>query len=87
MLVPNLRNFLDYPDAASIACPKPMLFYNGTRDGLFPIEGVESAYQKIRTIWNEQGGGDQLVTKLWSVPHEFNSAMQDEVYAWLEFVL
>ena len=83
MLVPNLRNFLDYPDVASIAAPKPMLFYNGTKDGLFPVEGVEQAYAKMQGVWDSQGQGDRLETKLWSVPHEFNAAMQDEAFAWL----
>lgn len=37
MLHPGLFNYLDYADVASIACPKPMLFYNGKQDGLFAI--------------------------------------------------
>lgn len=87
MLVPDLRNELDYPDVASIACPKPMLFFNGTEDGLFPIPGVESAYAKMRAVWDLQSAGDKLVTKLWPVPHEFNAAMQDEAFAWLDAIL
>ncbi|NUM56916.1 MAG: dienelactone hydrolase family protein [Candidatus Hydrogenedentes bacterium] len=87
MLIPGLRNELDYPDVASIACPKPMLFYNGAEDGLFPVPGVEASYAKMRAVWEAQGAGDRLVTKLWPVPHEFNAAMQDEAFAWLDTVL
>ena len=29
MTHPGLSRYLDYPDVASLACPKPMLFYNG----------------------------------------------------------
>jgi len=87
MIVPNLRNFLDYPDVASIACPKPMLFYNGEKDGLFPLPGVQAAYAKMRAVWESQGAGDKLVTKLWPVPHEFNREMQEEAFAWLGKVL
>lgn len=87
MLIPGLRNELDYPDVASIACPKPMLFFNGTQDALFPVPGVEASYAKMRAAWSSQGADDRLVTKLWPVPHEFNAAMQDEVFTWLDGVL
>lgn len=84
MLYPGLRNFLDYPDVASLACPKPMLFYNGTEDGLFPVSGVKACYDKLRLVWREQGCGDRLVTKLWNVPHVFNREMQAEAFDWLD---
>lgn len=87
MIAPNLRNFLDYPDVAAIACPKPMLFYNGERDGLFPIPGVKAAYARMRRVWESQGAGDRLVTEIWPVPHEFNQAMQEKAFTWLDRLL
>jgi len=84
MTHPGLRNYLDYADVASIACPKPMLFYNGEKDGLFPVDGVEAAYAKMRHVWESQGAGDKLVTKVWPVPHVFNEAMQQEAFEWLD---
>lgn len=82
MLIPALRRYLDYPHVASIACPKPTLFFNGTRDKLFPIEGVRDAYQEMETVWQSQGASDHLVTKLWDEKHFFNKEMQKET---LEF--
>jgi dienelactone hydrolase len=84
MILPGLRNHLDYPDVAAIACPKPMLFYNGLQDSLFPIEGVEAAYAKMREVWESQDGLTQIETKLWDTPHEFSIAMQDEAFRWLD---
>jgi len=84
MLVPGLRNYLDYPDVAAMACPKPMLFFNGEKDGLFPVAGVEAAYARMRRVWEAQGVSERLVTKLWPVPHEFNRAMQEEAFAFLD---
>jgi len=83
MAHPGLYNHLDYPDVASLACPKPMLFYNGLKDTLFPVAGVEDAYAKMRKVWESQGTGDRLATKFWDVPHCFNREMQDEAFAWL----
>lgn len=85
MLVPNLRNALDYPDVASIACPKPMLFFNGTEDGLFPVPGVEAAYAKMRGVWESQHRR-QTKHQTLACPF-FNAAMQDEAFAWLDVQL
>ena len=84
MLHPGLFTQVDYPDYASLACPKPMLFYNGLQDGLFPVPSVEKAYGKMRAIWESQSAGDRLLTKLWDVPHEFNVEMQTEAFSWLD---
>ena len=59
MLIPALRRYLDYPHVASIACPKPTLFFNGTQDKLFPIEGVRDAYREMEAVWQSQGASDQ----------------------------
>lgn len=82
MLIPALRRYLDYPHVASIACPKPTLFFNGTRDKLFPTEGVKEAYREMEAVWKSQGASDRLVTKLWDEKHFFNKEMQKET---LEF--
>ena len=81
---PGLFNYLDYPDVASLACPKPMLFYNGEEDGLFPVPSVREAYAKMRRVWESQKAGDRLETKLWPVPHVFNVEMQEQAFAWLD---
>jgi fermentation-respiration switch protein FrsA (DUF1100 family) len=84
MTHPGLFNFLDYPDVASLACPKPLLFFNGEQDALFPVSSVQEAYAKLRRVWESQQAGDRLVTKLWNVPHLFNRQMQEEAFAWLD---
>lgn len=85
MLHPGLHRHLDIPDVASLAAPKPALFHAGGRDHLFPAAGVESAYAKLRAVWESQGAGDRLTTEVWpDTGHAFTAAMQDEVYAWLD---
>jgi hypothetical protein len=79
MNVPGLARWMDYADVASIACPKPMLFYNGIHDGLFPAEGVKRAYSILHEVWDSQGAGSRLTTKLWDEKHYFNKSMQQEV--------
>jgi dienelactone hydrolase len=84
MVLPGLRNYLDYPDVASIACPKPMLFFNGTKDALFGIDGVNRCYEKMAEVWKSQNSADNLYCKWWEEPHHFNLAMQQDAFAWLD---
>jgi dienelactone hydrolase len=84
LLHPGLRNLLDYPHVASIACPKPMLFFAGEEDGLFPVPSVERAFAEMRKVWECQGAGDRLITQIWPVPHVFNREMQDEAFGFLD---
>lgn len=83
MIIPGIRNYLDYPHVASIACPKPMLFVNGTKDKLFPIEGVKDAFSIMKDVWESQSAGDKLVTKIYELHHFCNKEIQKDI---LEFM-
>lgn len=84
MTHPGLAQYLDYPDVASIACPKPMMFISGSRDRLFPVESIKAAYDKMHRVWDSQNAGSKLVTTLYDAPHEFNLEMQSDAFAWLD---
>ena len=86
MIIPGVRNYLDYPHVASLACPKPMLFINGTQDKLFPTQGVEEAYAEMRRVWQSQGANEQLRTRLIESSHYFGEAMQQEAIEFLNEV-
>jgi fermentation-respiration switch protein FrsA (DUF1100 family) len=88
MLHPGLSRHLDIPDVASIAAPRPMLFFHGGRDTLFPADGVRVAYEKLRAVWRSRGAEKRLWLKTWPEHgHVFDAVMQDEVYGWLDSVL
>jgi dienelactone hydrolase len=84
MLHPGIFKYLDHMDIAGIACPKPMLFFHGSKDDLFPVPWVEKAYDKLHRIWRSQGVDSLLMTKIWPVEHMFNREMQDEAFSWLK---
>ena len=79
---PGLRRWLDYPHVASLACPKPMLFINGSQDKLFPVPGVEKAFATMHATWRSQGADGCLETELWDIPHSCPLKAQQRV---LEF--
>jgi len=80
--LPGLRRWMDYPHVASMACPKAMLFINGSQDKLFPVAGVEKAFATMHDTWRSQGADDRLETELWDMPHSCPLKAQQRV---LEF--
>ena len=80
--LPGLRQYLDYPHIASMACPKPMLFINGTLDHLFPVRGVEAAFKVMHDTWKSQGSDSRLETELWEIKHSCGLKVQERM---LEF--
>lgn len=79
---PGLRRWLDYPHVASLACPKPMLFINGSQDKLFPMKGAEKAFRIMRDVWKSQNADQVLDTEIWDIPHSCGLKAQAKV---LEF--
>lgn len=79
MLIPGIRNYMDYPHVASIACPKPMLFINGLRDKLFPVDGVKSAFSIMENVWQNQAAGKALTTKFYDLPHFCSKEIQTDI--------
>jgi dienelactone hydrolase len=88
MLHPGLPRFLDFPDVASIAAPRPMLFLDGGLDPLFPAQGVRTAHRKLRAVWRSRHAEERLHLRTWpDLGHVFSDRMQDEVFRWLDAVL
>ncbi len=79
MLIPGLRNVMDYAHVASMACPKPMLFFNGNKDKLMPVKGVENSYRLIREVYEANGAAGKLTTKIWDEKHYLNREMQEAI--------
>ena len=82
--IPGLRQYLDYPHIASLACPKPMLFINGTKDKLFPVPGVKDAFTEMHKVWKSQGADNLLDTELWEIPHSCGLKAQEKMLEFLD---
>ena len=82
--IPGLRQYLDYPHIASLACPKPMLFISGTKDKLFPVPGVKDAFAEMHKVWKSQGADNLLDTELWEIPHSCGLKAQEKMLEFLD---
>lgn len=77
--IPALRQYLDYPHIASLACPEPMLVIAGKQDKLFPLPGVEKAFGIMHQVWDSQGVPQNLKTELLDMPHHCGKQVQATV--------
>lgn len=83
-LIPGIRRYLDYPHIASIACPKPMMFINGSKDHLFPPVSVNKAYREMHDVWKSQGVDDRLSTEILDMSHWCGPEVQVKCLAFLD---
>ena len=82
-VVPGLYRHLDYPDIASLAMPRALLVINGSKDGLFDLDGVRASFDKLNACYKKAGAPEKCLTRLYDTPHEFNAEMQAEAWHWL----
>ena len=81
--IPGLYRYLDLPDLAALIAPRSVFVINGSKDGLFPADGVEKAFRKIEACFRKAGAPERQRCRLYDAPHEFNREMQAEAWEWL----
>lgn len=83
-VIPGMYRYMDLPDIASMHVPGALMVINGTQDALFPAEGVQAAFDKMGRVYEKAGVGERFRGITYDGPHEFNAAMQQEAFAWLD---
>jgi hypothetical protein len=84
MLHPGVLRYLDFPDVASLAAPKPALFFAGEKDGLFPADSVRTAFAKMERVWGAWKAADRFEARMLPGGHEFTQSTQEAAYEWLD---
>lgn len=79
----GLYRYLDLPDLSALIAPRSVLVINGSRDQLFPAEGVQAAFKKIDACYRKAGAPDRQRCRLYDAPHQFNVEMQTEAWEWI----
>ena len=80
----GLYRYLDLPDFAALIAPRSVLVINGSKDQLFPPDGVRTAFEKIEKCFAKAGVPERQQCRLYDAPHEFNLRMQSEAWEWLD---
>ena len=80
----GLYRYLDLPDLAALIAPRSVLVINGSKDQLFPPQGVDVAFKKIEQCFRKAGVPERQRCRLYDAPHQFNVEMQSDAWEWLE---
>ena len=81
--IPGLYRYLDLPDLAALIAPRSVFVINGSKDTLFPPDGVDEAHRKIEACFRKAAVPDHQRCRVYDAPHEFNRQMQAEAWEWL----
>jgi dienelactone hydrolase len=81
--IPGLYRYLDLPDLAALIAPRSIMVINGSKDGLFPVAGVDAAFKKIEQCFRKAGVPERQRCRMYDAPHQFNAKMQAEAWEWL----
>lgn len=81
---PGLQQYLDLPDVAAMNVPGSLMVIMGTKDALFPLAGIQAAYDKIAATYRKAGVPTHFRGLLYDGPHEFNVQMQEKAFEWLD---
>lgn len=84
MLHPGLVRYLDFPDVASLAAPKPALFFAGEKDPLFPAASARQAFASMASVWRAWQAEARFDARMLPGGHEFTRSTQQGAYDWLD---
>ena len=83
MLIPKMREQYDFPDIARWLAPKPFFFLNGLQDKLFPVDAVQTAFDRMQAIYAEKHAAGRLRTEFFDGPHHCGLREQDTIMGFL----
>lgn len=73
----------DYPQAAALLAPRPLLIANTDKDTIFPLDGVVRTYNKVREVYSLYGKTNQLGLLVTEGPHADTQDLQVPVFRWM----
>ena len=85
-----IPGFLKYGDTSDVVCdiaPRHYFMTNGSKDDLFPIDGVETIIEKAKERYAKLGYAENFRSIIFDGGHMFSNDVKREVYAWLDDVL
>jgi dienelactone hydrolase len=87
MYVPQLSALLDIPDVIALHGPAPLMVQYDKEDGLFSLDGMMEADEKIHRVYEKMGQPQNYVGKFYPGKHKFDLQMQEDAWSWLEKIL
>ena len=61
-----------------------LLVLQCSRDGLFPLAGMEESVRKITAIYRKARAAESFSSRFFDVPHIFDVEMQEFAFNWFD---
>ncbi len=74
----------DYPLVAALIAPRPLLLGNTDDDSIFPLDGVERLFEKVRRIYQLYGAEDKLQKAIFPGGHKDLPELQKAAFAFFD---
>jgi len=72
----------DYPLAAALVAPRPLLISNSDKDSIFPLDGVVRLHEKVRDIYKLYNADKNLGLHITEGPHKDTQEMRVHAFVW-----
>ncbi|MCL5995086.1 MAG: dienelactone hydrolase family protein [Chloroflexi bacterium] len=82
--LPGLASNFELSDVISIGMPAALFVQECAQDMLFTKEGMQRACEKIEQVYAKANLATHYQYRFYDVPHQFNAAMQEDAFAWLD---
>ena len=82
--IPGILNYGEMADLFGLIAPRPLLIESGTKDTIFPIDGVKSSYARLEALYGRLGAGGKIDADIFEGGHQISGAFAyDFLVNWL----
>ena len=74
----------DYPQVAALVAPRPLMIGNSDADAIFPENGVRRLLEKVRSVYELYGAGDNLTLTMTGGGHQDTPELRKPAFAWFD---
>ncbi|MFH1269065.1 MAG: prolyl oligopeptidase family serine peptidase, partial [Planctomycetota bacterium] len=74
----------DYPLVAAMVAPRALMIGNSDADAIFPRNGVERLYQKVRKVYELYGAGDRVTLNMTTGGHQDTPELRKPAFRWFD---
>jgi len=72
--IPGILNNGEMADLFGLIAPRGLLIEAGTKDDIFPIDGVKSSYARLESLYGRLGARDRLAIDIFDGAHQISGA-------------
>ncbi len=84
MFMPLMAREMEYSEIFSLQLPSPRMVLNNSEDGLFDLNEMKRADQRLRQVYEKAGASDKYTCEFYPGIHKFDLSMQRSAFGWFD---